>query len=75
MIITEYLNNGALIKHYSDKGVMLLQKETGVMYSEPVDIVPCRYTYIETNVFIDAEDDDDEEITGDDFIDLLEEVL
>ncbi len=48
MILTEYLNNGTLIKHYSDKGVMLLQVETGVKYSDPIDVVPCRYTYEET---------------------------
>lgn len=49
MILTEYLNEGTLIKHYSDKGVMLLQNETGYLYSDPVDIVPCLYTYIETD--------------------------
>lgn len=49
MILTEYLNDGTLIKHYSDKGVMLLQVETGAMYTDPVDVVPCRYTYVETD--------------------------
>ena len=53
MILTEYLNNGTLIKHYSDKGVMLLQVETGVKYSDPIDVVPCRYTYEETDIPIE----------------------
>ena len=53
MIKTEFLNNGTLIKHYSDKGVMLLQVETGLVYSDPVDVVPCRYTYEETNELIE----------------------
>lgn len=48
MILTEYLREGTLIKHYSDKGYLLLQNETGIKYSEPVDIVPCPYTYTET---------------------------
>ena len=48
MIKTEYLNDGTLIKHYSDAGFMLLQVETGAKYSDPVDLVPCRYTYEET---------------------------
>lgn len=60
MILTEYLNDGTLIKHYSDKGVMLLQVETGVKYSDPVDVVPCRYTYEETEEPIEVE----EEIEG-----------
>lgn len=52
MIKTEYLNNGTLIKHYSDSGFMLLQVETGLKYSDPVDVVPCAYTYEETDELI-----------------------
>lgn len=55
MIKTELLNDGTLIKHYSDAGVMLLQVETGMKYSDPVDVVPCRYTYEETDELIEAE--------------------
>ena len=73
MIKTEYLNDGTLIKHYSDKGVMLLQVETGEKYSDPVDVVPCRYTYEETDEYIEGEAN--EEITDDEFLDMLEEVL
>ena len=63
MIKTEFLNDGTLIKHYSDAGFMLLQVETGIKYSDPVDVVPCRYTYEETEEKIDndkntAVDDD-----------------
>ena len=71
MIQTEYLNDGTLIKHWSDKGVMLLQVETGAKYSDPVDVVPCRYTYEETDEIIDGE----EEVTDEEFMDMLEEVL
>lgn len=49
MILTEYLREGTLIRHYSDQGVLLLQNETGIKYSDPVDIVPCPYTYTETD--------------------------
>lgn len=73
MIKTEYLNDGTLIKHYSDKGVMLLQVETGEKYSDPVDVVPCRYTYEETDEYVEGEAN--EEITDDEFLDMLEEVL
>jgi hypothetical protein len=58
MILTEFLHDGTLIKHYSDKGVMLLQVETGVKYSDPVDLVPCRYTYVETEEPIEALDNE-----------------
>ena len=49
MIKIELLNNNTLIKHYSDKKVMLLQQETGIKYADPVDIYPCPYTYVETD--------------------------
>jgi hypothetical protein len=71
MIKTEFLNDGTLIKHYSDKGYLLLQVETGLKYADPVDVVPCRYTYEETDEFINGDD----EITDEELIDMLEEVL
>ena len=61
MIQYEYLNNGTLVKHYSDAGFMLLQVETGIMYSDPIDVVPCKYTYEETEVLIEAEEENDGE--------------
>ena len=61
MIKTEYLNDGTLIKHYSDLGFILLQNETGEKYSEPIDVVPCRYTYSETDELVNNNDDDTEE--------------
>ena len=71
MIQTEYLNDGTLIKHYSDAGYLLLQVETGLKYADPVDVVPCRYTYEETDELVDG----DEEITDDEFMDMIAEVL
>lgn len=49
MIISELLRNGTLIKNNSDRGMMILQEETGIEYDEAIDVVPCRYTYKETN--------------------------
>lgn len=59
MIKVEYLQDGKLIKHMSDQGVLLLQNETGMKYSEPVDMVPCPYTYTETDEPIDKEESED----------------
>ena len=71
MIKTEYLNDGTLIKHYSDAGFILLQNETGIKYADPIDVVPCRYTYTETDEPAGGE----EEITGDEFLRMVQEVL
>ncbi|MBQ3114562.1 MAG: hypothetical protein IJC06_00345 [Clostridia bacterium] len=49
MIVEEFLNDNKLVRHYSDTGMMLLQKETGILYIDAVDVVPCRYTYEETD--------------------------
>ena len=57
MIQTTYLKNNTLVQHYSDAGFLLLQNETGIKYADPVDLVPCRYTYTETNEPIDEETD------------------
>jgi len=56
MIHTEYLNNGTLIRHYSDLDVLLLQNETGAKYSDPIDIVPCPFTYTETDEPVEPEE-------------------
>ena len=73
MIKTELLNDGTLIKHFSDAGFMLLQNETGAKYSDPIDVVPCRYTYEETDEKIDAEEVDSNEATIGDYQDALGE--
>lgn len=48
MIVEEFLNNGTLVKHYSDEGMLILQVETGMKYGEAIDVFPCKYTYTET---------------------------
>ena len=42
------VNGRTLIKHESDCGKIIRQKETGREYSSAVDVVPCKYTYEET---------------------------
>lgn len=84
MILTEYLNDGTLIKHYSDKQVLLLQNETGIKYADPIDVVPCAYTYTETDEPIEVEVEkiegseeevvDENEATIDDYQNALREV-
>lgn len=47
MIVTEQMENNR-IRHYSDSGFRILQNETGIVYDDAVDVLPCRYTYSET---------------------------
>ena len=62
MILIEFFNDNTLIKHYSDRGVMLLQNETGIKYADPIDIYPCPYTYSETDEVIEIEEEMAEEM-------------
>lgn len=48
MIIEEMLTPKR-VRHYSDRGMRILQIETGKIYDDAVDRVPCKYTYEETN--------------------------
>lgn len=64
MIEYEYLNNGTLVRHFSTLGVKLLQVETGEMYDDPIDTVPCLYTYKETDILAEFDENnyDGEEV-------------
>ena len=49
---SEIIDN-KFIKHYAEdeqgNKYYIKQVETGVEYSEAVDIIPCRYSYVVTN--------------------------
>ena len=53
MIVEEMVGNR--IRHYSDRNMKIRQIETNVVYDDAVDIVPCPYTYEETDEPIDSE--------------------
>ena len=57
MIISELIENGERIRHYSDNGMRILQNETGIIYDDAVDILPCKYTYSETEELIEMCDE------------------
>ena len=50
MIIQKEVNIGArtLLYTYSDSNKYILQVETNTKYDEAYDVIPCRYTYVET---------------------------
>ena len=49
MIIEELLENNR-VRHYSDQNMMIRQVETGNLYEDAVDIIPCRFNYEETDI-------------------------
>ena len=50
MIIQKEVNIGSrtLLHTYSDSNKYILQVETSTKYDEAYDLIPCRYTYKET---------------------------
>lgn len=70
MSVSLYLNDGTLIKHYSNAGYLLLQNETGNKYADPIDLVPYIYAYTETDELIDGEEAPAEE----ELVDIFKEI-
>lgn len=51
------INNKELLHTYSDNNKYILQVETNVKYGEAYDVIPCRYTYKETEEEIVIEEE------------------
>ena len=60
MIVTEQIGNNR-IRHYSDAGFRILQNEPGAVYDDAVDVLPCKYTYSETEELIESDEISDTE--------------
>lgn len=48
-MILEEMVDETRVRHWSDQDVKLRQVETGNIYEDAVDVIPCRYTYAETD--------------------------
>lgn len=59
MIIKENLiiKDRNFIRRYSDKNLKIRQIETGVLYDEAIDVEDSNYTYEETDIPIEDEDE------------------
>ena len=57
MIREELIENGERIRHWSDLNLKIRQIETGIIYDDVVDVIPCKYTYEETNEPIEEEEE------------------
>jgi hypothetical protein len=55
MIIVELVDNDTRERRYSDQKMKIRQIETQVLYDDAVDVIPCKYTYEETDIPIDEE--------------------
>ncbi len=55
MIIEELVENETRVRHCSDRSMKIRQIETGIVYEDAVDVLPCRYTYEETDEPLDIE--------------------
>ena len=73
MIVTEYYmtrKDGVVLNRaYSDAGLYIIQNETGIEYSEAVDVEGASYTYSETDKVIETD-----EATEQDYIAALNEL-
>lgn len=69
MIVEQILQEENRVRHYSDMSVKIKQVETGIRYDDAVDIVPCPYTYEETDIPIDEQA---EEAQAEDYREALE---
>lgn len=65
MIIEEFLENNR-IRHYSNSNHMIRQIETGHVYEDAIDVLPCRYTYEEVEALIE-----DEEVLASRLLDII----
>lgn len=63
MILEEQVSE-MCVRHYSDANVILRQVETNMLFTDAVDVIPCQYTYEETDIPIeDADIDTDEALS------------
>lgn len=42
-----------LFRTYSDNGFCIIQKETGILYDEAIDVVSANYSYEESDIMIE----------------------
>ena len=61
MLIEEIIEDGKFVKHYSDSRMLIKQLETDMLYGEAIDLIPCKYTYEETDIPIEEPEESEEE--------------
>lgn len=69
-IIIEQLDENNVL-HYSNQGFKIRQIETGFLFDEAGDSLPCAYTYEETNIPIDIPQPEEEEIDFEEALNII----
>lgn len=54
--------NGKMYLHTYSDTYMLRQVETGILYSEAYDVIPCQYTYVESEELLPVEEPQEAEV-------------
>lgn len=57
MILQENItiNGKAFLRTYSDSNLYIIQLETGINYVDAIDLLPCNYHYVETEIELPKE--------------------
>ena len=63
-MIKEEMLTPQIVRHYSDTGMKIRQVETGNIYDDAADIIPCRYTYEETDEPIEEDEPTADEVVA-----------
>ena len=58
MIVQEFIND--LLYTHSDSNFYIIQNETGQKYEDAWDILPCKYTYSESEELIPKREEEDD---------------
>lgn len=66
MIIVEYIETENRERRYSDLNMKIRQVETGNLYEDAVDVIPCPYTYEETDIPVEGN-----ELSAQDALDII----
>ncbi len=70
-MIVEQIFNENTVLHFSDQGMKIRQIETGFLFDEAGDLIPCEYTYEETNIPIDIPQPEEEEIDFEEALNII----
>jgi len=70
MVVEEILDENNVL-HYSDRGMKIRQIETGFLFNDAGDLLPCAYTYEETDIPIDVIPEPEEEIEAEDALEIV----
>lgn len=73
MTVIELQLNEHSVLHYSDQGFKIRQIETGNLFNDAGDLIPCAYTYEETNIPVDPiiPEEEEEEISLEEAFDII----